>query len=109
MTDILKKLHRKIRALGWHTDERCYYKWYDTQICDTLDCKGIEITKLHVDICNPSSCRSDEEICISMRLYEKDIKTGDIRYTGHQQFARISGKELETLVELYHEHRATQD
>lgn len=105
MTDILKKLHRKIRRFGWHTDERCYYKWYDTHICDTPDCKGIEITKLCVDICNPPSSRGNEEICISMSLYEKNRKTGDIHYTGHQQFARISGKELETLVELYHEHK----
>lgn len=105
MTDTLKKLHRKIRRFGWNTDECCYYKRYDTNIYGTLDCEGEEITKLEFDICRPAASLGDEEICISMFLYEKNRKTGDIHYTGHQQFARISGKELETLVELYHEHK----
>lgn len=103
LSEKLKKLHRKIRRLGWHANECYYYKRYDTHICDTFDCKGEEITELGVDICNPPASMGDEEICISMHLYEKDRETGDIRYTGHQQFARITGKELETLVELYHE------
>lgn len=109
LSEKLKKLHRKIRRLGWHTNECCYYKRYDTDIYGTPDCKGEEITKLCVDIYGPAASSGDEEICISMFLYEKDRKTGDVHYTGHQQFARITGKELETLVELYHELKQQQN